>query len=580
LKMAANFTQTWNDVTKFWGGVSLDEPDVITDQNRARKEMQDSIAFIDMKTRKIKVNHPKMSKDLGADKLKPVEGHEVAHHKFCPYDLRTGVVLLSEADKVMKNLDQAKYVENIFSDTLCNTHMIKKGDKSIIGVYKKMSAGNGGSEFWNLYMKTCENLWGLPEKTLAPAPSEKVNCDAKKLEDIVKKVIYKPDKWPKGMRRFAKVVKDYIKNSMNSGCQNNQGSSSQSTGGGGGSGSGAGQPNQQGKQQGQQPGQQSVPANQGNQNQSNQKANPLDGTLIDKHSPKDFAPQGKDKAAESEIERKLKGAAKGMNGDPEQYTRVVAGTGLGSITKALKWFYRDIASMFDIDMPETEMRASSETPETFIDWDVHDEDSKLDVLYSIIQHGVIIPGFTTYQQKYKEGQFGQRGNSAPDLLICIDSSSSMPNPSTSLSPAVLSAIVAARKAINYDKRVAVVNFSSNYDILKYTRNRDKIDDALVNFLGGGTDIPGYELLKLVQKNPNPQHILIISDAEIGNLTTELSYLDQAIQKAKAGGSIFLINPSAGSSQQLEKIGYDVIRVTNPNDLIGVTLSKTKSIYGG
>ena len=120
------FRKTWDEVTGFWGSVSLDEPDVIVDKKRAEKEMGDEIAFIDMETRKIKVNHPNMTKEVGSDKLKPIEEHEVGHHKFCPYDLKTNITLLNEADKVLRNIEQAKYAENIFADILSNTHIINK----------------------------------------------------------------------------------------------------------------------------------------------------------------------------------------------------------------------------------------------------------------------------------------------------------------------------------------------------------------------------------------------------------------------------------------------------------------------
>jgi hypothetical protein len=568
LKMPS-FEKTWEQVTDFWGSVNLDEPDVIVDKDRAKKEMGDEIAFIDMQTKQIKVNYPNMSQKIGSDKLKPIEEHEVGHHKFCPYDLKTNLKLLNEADIILRNLEQAKYAENLFSDILTNTHIIKKGDKSIIGVYQKMSQQNSNSELWNLYMKTCEGLWQLPQKTLAAQPTEKVNCDAKKLEDIIKDVIYKPEDWPKGMRDFTNIIKDYLKKEMGSGANGTgcQGSAA---------GSGPAQPGQQGKQ----PQQGSPQGASGNTQQ--QKSDAQSRGLIDEHSPKDFAPvHGKnDKAGEAELERKLKGLANDTGKNPQRYKRIVAGSGLGSQKSALKWFYRDLASAFDVEMPEAASNSASEVPETYIDWDVHDEDKNLDIPYSLSQHGAIIPGHTTYQNKYKKGVSGQRDAVCPDLVICIDSSGSMPDPCTTLSPAVLSAMVAARKALSMDRSVAVINFSSSYEVLDFTRKKEDVDETLVKFLNGGTDIPGAELLKLVQKNKRPKHIIVISDTEIYNLNSQKTYLKQAIDSAKMGGSIFLINPAAGSSKALEKMGYDVHKVTDPNDLVGLTLKKTKSIYGG
>jgi hypothetical protein len=573
------FQQTWDNVARFWGGVSLDEPDVITDKSRAQREMHDQIAFIDMMERQIKVNYPVLCAELGKDKLKVTESHEVAHHKFCPYDLKTGFALTLEADKVLNNVDQAKYVENIFTDILCNTHIRNKGDKSIASVYKRMGQkDNGSNQFWNLYMRTYEKLWSLPKNSLAKKINEKIECDAEKLEDIVKKCIYKPDDWPKSMREFAKVVKDYVKNISKNGCKGNSSSQGGSKGSsqGNSQGSSGSQKNSQGGTAQTQP-----TCNPGQGNQQYKSKSPSDKGLIDEHSAKDFAPKNaqNDKAAEAEIEKKLKGSAKAAGYDPKRYTRVAAGIGLGNSTTALKWFYKDLASSFDVDLPEIISHSGSEVPETYIDWEVHDDERRLDIPFSLSQHGAVIPGYTTYQPKYKKGEFGQRNKTCPDLLVCVDSSGSMANPAQCLSAAVLSAMVAARKALALERRVAVINFSDRYQHQNYTIDQEKVDDAIVHYAGGGTLIPGAEILNTVKKNKNPQHILIISDTCIADLSNQLAYLQQAVQDAKSGGTIFLINPGAGSSKELEKIGYDVIRVTDPKDLIGLTLNKTKSIYG-
>jgi hypothetical protein len=550
--------QLWNSVVRFLGTVSLNEPDIIQDKERVVNEMQNEIAFIDMSNRQIKVNYPKLVKDLGPKSIWPVLVHEALHHKFCPYDLKTAVTLLNESDKVFHNIEKAKFAENIFSDSLVNTYAVKKGDKSIVGVYKALGSKNPGDAFWNLYMRTYERLWNLPKFTLAKQIEAKTDCDAKKLEEIVSDVIYRSDKWPKAMNEFAKVIKDYIKENHVPKKSKDNGSSSQQS---------------QGAGQGQ--------SGQGSSQKQSPKPSPIDKGLIDQHSPKDFAPKGKDKASYSQTEKELRGLAKQTGNDPKQYGRIVSGLGLGSGSAALKWFYRDLASCFDIRMPSA-ITNSGSYPQGHSEWDLDDDENELDVAHSISQYGAIVPGYTTFKQIKAQGDFGKNSTSCPDLLLCIDSSISMPEPKKELSPAVLSAMVASKKALSMDRSVAVLNFSDRFCTQEYTRDKELIDDMIVKFTAGGTVLPGEEIKKIVLGRKEKQHILIITDAEIEYQTLMpcLGALEEAVQKGKAGGTVFLINSNEGASKQLEKIGYNVIRVTDPKQLVGLTLNEASKIYGG
>jgi hypothetical protein len=139
-------------------------------------------------------------------------------------------------------------------------------------------------------------------------------------------------------------------------------------------------------------------------------------------------------------------------------------------------------------------------------------------------------------------------------------------------------MVAAHSALNAGVKVGVVNFGYDYTDLGHTYNADDIDDELIQYLQGGTAIPGHAVLELVKRNPKPQHILLISDAEIFNLNSEIGYLREAMQRARAGGTIFLNN--TGNCKQLEDIGFKVHKVTDLNDMLGLTLQTAKQIYGG
>jgi len=83
----------------------------------------------------------------------------------------------------------------------------------------------------------------------------------------------------------------------------------------------------------------------------------------------------------------------------------------------------------------------------------------------------------------------------------------------------------------------------------------------------------------VKRNGNKQHIVIITDAHIGNIEAEASNLECAIKKAGAGGTIFLsgFRGNAGTSV-LSRIGYSVKPAARQKDLTGLALKTAQEVY--
>jgi hypothetical protein len=154
----------------------------------------------------------------------------------------------------------------------------------------------------------------------------------------------------------------------------------------------------------------------------------------------------------------------------------------------------------------------------------------------------------------------------------------MPNPKSYLSIPVLSCTALAHSALDYGRRVAVIDFANDAVVCDYTIDRNKIDDTITTYLNQGTKIPGRTILNVVQSNPNPQHIVIVSDTQIDDLEKEIGYLGKAIKKA-GGGTIFLYGNKSKGTEMLEAIGYDVKNTTTENDLLSMTHDLNWKLYG-
>ena len=188
--------KTWKQVRKFWRYPQLNEPEFTS-----KEGMENEIAAIDMKKRRILVNEKNLEDKLGPGLLRPVESHEVGHYKFCPYSLKNLVKLIAVANKELNNLPQAKMVENLFADLMVNYHLYKNGETGIANVYEKLSQGHEQSKLWDFYMQTFAGMLGKNIRKTILAEDER--ADAKKLGEILKESAYKSKQWPSSIKEFS-----------------------------------------------------------------------------------------------------------------------------------------------------------------------------------------------------------------------------------------------------------------------------------------------------------------------------------------------------------------------------------------
>ena len=170
--------------------------------------------------------------------------------------------------------------------------------------------------------------------------------------------------------------------------------------------------------------------------------------------------------------------------------------------------------------------------------------------------GLFLPGITR-QIRVKERKVQTTEYDTPHLLVSIDSSGSMPDPTKRKSYAVLAGFCAARSYHSHESSVGVINFSGNSFYLPYTRDLDSALGAISAFQGGGT-VVDVELLKKMLK---PEEFKIYKEhpeAFIGRIPNEaikkeieLSY--PAFKKALESGNIDLLMFTDGGIYNLDEV---------------------------
>ena len=239
------------------------------------------------------------------------------------------------------------------------------------------------------------------------------------------------------------------------------------------------------------------------------------------------------------------------------------------------WFYKQLADDYTLTMPLSPAKKSSVFPETPKRCSLEDL-PEADIQYGLNFFPRVHPDYLYRWDSQKGVSYG--GKSTPDLLIVLDSSGSMPNPKNYFSYALVSGMIAEKAALDQSNKVGVINFSDEAIYQPFTTNPDDIDEALAHYFGGNTIIPAELIYEVVKKHDHSIHILMITDARIQNLLPEIDCLENSLNQAKGGGTIFLLDSYSQNSQRLEEIGYDLVLVQSAADLAELTLNKSEEVF--
>jgi hypothetical protein len=517
----------WPKALELWGQwIRLSAPRMATNSFEVKEWALDGVlACIRMATHGVHVNLPLIRERKLAAFPMQILAHEVGHHVFVPGTLLDHFRILAQVRKGLPTFEsRVPEIANVWSDLLVNDHIHRVLGLPMDGPYRVMRCSEG--LIWNLYMRTCERLWGLPKGELCDISAisqewlDSFEADAWLASQTVR--VY-ANEAIRGAGRFAALSLVWLQRE-----RENQ--------------------NQQWRQW-----MDMAKAGHG--------CSPPAGLGLDEeedpvHPSEDSRVTGDEEKSNS-IDGDAKGRknsnASGQAHSPWEYGEVLKLGGLELDPKeAAKRFYREKALTNMVACPSIELPSSPDPlPEGLDPWEAGDAVDTLDVLQSVLISPTLIPGVTTVSRHWGE-QPGTRQLREPlDLDLYIDSSGSMPNPAVDMSWPALAATMVSLSVLRRGGRVQVTLWSGKTECLRtpgFIRDEDQILDVICSHFGHGTTFPLHALRETWKaKSMRRAHILHISDDglftlfdgmdELGNKGWDLAQL--ALKHCGGGGTMAL-----------------------------------------
>lgn len=213
------------------------------------------------------------------------------------------------------------------------------------------------------------------------------------------------------------------------------------------------------------------------------------------------------------------------------------------------------------------------------EWYIEDEIEALDVETSL-DEGPLIPEVTTLKWVEEPTPHGQTMVSGfvPSAITILDASRSMSNVQNEAAVAAFITYLSARKA---GGQTSAVTFSTRYVSADWNSPEEMKELTLSMAFGEFTVFPAFEIIRLVQDNPGPCFVVIITDGGWQNIDEAVAFLEKI---ADSGHKIVIFLLKGGEySDRIEYMkrtpDLRVYRITNPEtDLQGVVLSESMRTY--
>lgn len=264
--------------------------------------------------------------------------------------------------------------------------------------------------------------------------------------------------------------------------------------------------------------------------------------------------------------------------DEAHAVRKEAGVGAGSGQDTPALYYLKLAENYRLPIKRMRLRKSGATyPHQHAAWEIGRPCCDIDPWTSF---GKTMPGITQVWQR-NESEIFTKKKITPDLIVMIDSSSSMRHPTQKLSYAVLGAGCASDAYLRNNARVSVYNFSDaasgGKKVQPWSTSRGEIYNSLCHYIDGGTRIVPEDLNDL-QIEPAPD-IFLITDMQISNLSILVDYFNACqnrITVVHMGG-----NPHVRQFKKSTELRSDlsVFSVEKREDVLKIVLGKVREYLG-
>ncbi|MFX0077079.1 MAG: hypothetical protein ACFE96_16660 [Candidatus Hermodarchaeota archaeon] len=481
--------------------------------------------------------------------------HEVSHYQIIPYDGLINARLLKAAMTYV-NENFAPVVVNVFADFVIDTKLYRKKPDLITWELKKTYSSllekskNNLSEFSKFLFRSYEKLFNIDlDKDGVFSSVESV---ANRVVNVVKKNFEDDTQWEDKVSRIAYHLKSLINSTFTLIGPRTR--------------SGEGKANRKSPGRGD-----------SNVEFPEDVLEIMDNPLENKNRDK----LGEDK--EDELRQKAEDFAR-----ETPYSEFGAPAGQAGIMidgSPLATWYRGLAKDL-IQIRIYEEKPGGQLPIYPEVWRLGEPLGELDIVQTVLNSPIIIPNITTRKWARKLGEGHLIEKQIPDLLLVLDSSGSMKwnyltrNASGVYHTALLASFAALHFAANKGVKFSVINFSNRADVCDWTNNYQKAERILLNYQGGGTQLPIKAIIKQCEKSERETLIFIITDFGIYNWSSSKKLLLSLFNQGhKIVG--FFIGASKIPKEKfkglLEKVTFYAIR--NSKDLINLVIEEVRKYYG-
>ena len=443
--------------------------------------------------------------------------HAVSRYLYCPWNLVTYLKLYGETRKLIDSRQAAYAVTEAFIEIAANTRCISRVDSPLPTLYSAL-CGDGMTE---LIKGVLQQLWKYDMGISGDHPA---------IAQLTLIPYLDRSQWITGIQRFARLLLPYLDRDRLT-------------------------------------------------DSTNACLTPSQG--LEAYSPEEISAGLKELAAWVET--------------PAEFTRIVeefgietdgapaasengAGTGKGYGQANAEFYYMKLAENYRLPIRRMPLVKSGATyPHHHVAWEIGQPCFDIDPWTSF---GKIMPGITQVWQR-QESEIFARKERIPELLVMIDSSSSMRHPARKLSYAVLGAGCACDAYLRNGARVAVYNFSDaaagGKQMLSWSRNRTRVFQTLCHYIGGGTKIV-LEDLKDWQMDPPPD-IFLITDLQIINLSILVDYFNTCSNRV----TVVHMGPNVHVSRFLENAvlqsDLSIFGIEKREDILKIVLGKVREYLG-
>jgi len=514
-----------------------------------------------------------------------VLAHEVGHHVLSPGDLTTSALLVARTRAGLVDLDHlAPLTANLWSDLLINDRLQRRAGLDMAGLWRTL--GPPTSLVMQAVLRADEILWGLGRGELTAGSLPVAEREAALVARLVRAYADDP---VGGAAGFASLLRTLLASDAERAA--------------------AGLDALRGAVCGQDEVAGSVP---GGLATDPRAVAPVRHPALD---PRVVGGLGLDDDAESEDDATGGADAADAGGQslaPADYDATLRLLGLttDAASSARRW-YREHAAPLLVPFPVREQpRATEPLLGAHETWDVGDDLAEVDWTGSLLRSPVVVPGYTTVRRTVDDDAGDEPDRVPVDLDLYLDSSGSMPDPGRRVAPIALAGAVLALSALRAGARVQATTWSGPDQVAGtdgFTRDEDRVLDAVVAHFGGSTSFPRPLLERTHLGDPatgapptrtRPCHVAVISDDGVVSMfddavrvgwarreTTELvapheSVAARAVAAAGGGGTLVLDTGEAVADRVREvAVGYRVHAVSTQDDLVAFARAFARELWG-